>query len=81
MEAYCMKCKAKREYKGEPSYTEKQTSRGLKAIYRGNCSLCGTVMCKIVKPGQHGLAAEQTQVKSQSFLDKLKNVIDGGDEQ
>ena len=44
VEAYCMKCKAKREMKNE---TETTTAKGLR-MAKGQCSTCGTNMCKIL---------------------------------
>lgn len=42
-QAYCVKCKAKREMKGEKQVTMKN---GRKAI-SGTCTVCGTNMFKI----------------------------------
>lgn len=42
-EAYCVKCKAKREMKGERAVTMKNGRNAL----TGTCSVCGTKMFKI----------------------------------
>jgi hypothetical protein len=44
MEAYCMKCKAKREVKNEE---ETVNDRGLRML-KGQCSVCGTNVSKIL---------------------------------
>jgi len=44
MEAYCMKCKQKREVKNAE---EKVNEKGLKMI-KGQCSVCGTNVAKIL---------------------------------
>jgi len=44
MDAYCMKCKGKKEVKNAQETT---TDRGLKMI-KGQCCDCGTNVCKIL---------------------------------
>jgi len=43
-EAYCVKCKAKREMKGAEEVTMKNSRKALK----GTCPTCGTGMFKIL---------------------------------
>ena len=43
-EAYCVKCKAKREMKNPTEVTMKNGRRAMK----GTCSVCGTGMYKIL---------------------------------
>ncbi len=44
MEAYCVKCKAKREMKDEK---ESKTVKGTRMM-KGKCPKCGTTMCRIL---------------------------------
>jgi len=44
MEAYCVKCKSKREMKDT---TEETLKNGRQAM-KGKCSVCGTKMCRIL---------------------------------
>jgi Zn finger protein HypA/HybF involved in hydrogenase expression len=44
MEAYCVKCKSKREMKGEKNVVLKN---GRKAV-QGSCPVCGTKMSRIL---------------------------------
>lgn len=44
MESYCMKCKGKKELKEAQEVTMKNGRKALK----GRCSVCGTVMMKIL---------------------------------
>jgi hypothetical protein len=53
MEAYCVKCKAKREMK-DPTET---TMKNGKPATTGTCSVCGTKMFKIGGGGSSGGAA------------------------
>lgn len=46
MEAYCVKCKAKREMKNPQSVTLKNG----KPASKGTCPVCSTVMMRIGKP-------------------------------
>jgi hypothetical protein len=44
MEGYCLKCKAKKEMKNAEEVT---TDKGMKMM-KGQCSVCGTKICKIL---------------------------------
>jgi hypothetical protein len=44
MEAYCVKCKEKREMKDGK---ESKTSKGTRMM-KGKCPTCGTTMCRIL---------------------------------
>jgi NAD-dependent SIR2 family protein deacetylase len=44
VEAYCVKCKAKREMK-DPK--ESKTARGT-TMMKGKCPTCGTTMCRMM---------------------------------
>ena len=47
MEAYCVKCKAKREMKNEKE--EVMTgARGNRRVMKGECTTCGTRMVRIL---------------------------------
>ncbi len=48
MEAYCMKCKAKKEMRGGQKVTMKNGRGALK----GKCSDCGTTMFRIQRKGE-----------------------------
>lgn len=48
MEAYCMKCKGKREMKD----MVETTSKNGRPMMRGTCAECGTKMCKIGSPNK-----------------------------
>ncbi|MGH9991077.1 MAG: DUF5679 domain-containing protein [Nitrososphaera sp.] len=50
--AYCVKCKAKREMKGERAVTMKNGRNAL----TGTCTVCGTKMFKIGAGGGGGKA-------------------------
>lgn len=43
MEAYCMKCREKREAKD----LREEVTRNGKPVVKGVCSVCGTKVCKI----------------------------------
>lgn len=45
MNAYCVRCKAKREMDGA---TKTKTKKG-QPMMKGKCSKCGTKMCMFVK--------------------------------
>lgn len=57
--AYCVKCKAKREMKGERAVTMKNGRNAL----TGTCSVCGTKMFKI---GGGGVAKAKPKAKASS---------------
>jgi hypothetical protein len=57
--AYCVKCKAKREMKGEKAVTMKNGRNAL----TGTCSVCGTKMFKI-GGGSAGGAKAKAKVKA-----------------
>ena len=46
MEAFCVKCKAKKEMKD----AEKVTMKNGRTAMKGKCSTCGTGMYRILKP-------------------------------
>ena len=48
IEAYCVKCKAKKEMQ-DP--VEGVTKNG-KPITKGKCPVCGTTVCRIGKPAE-----------------------------
>jgi len=50
-EAYCVKCKQKREMKGEQEVEIKGKGGTTRKAIQGACSVCGTKMFKIVKKG------------------------------
>jgi DNA topoisomerase-1 len=74
MEAYCVKCKAKREMKDpKPVFT----SNGTPAT-RGICSTCGTKMFKMGRtPAHEGLDPEEHTVvsKAKRELEKLPKMV------
>ncbi|MEA3560208.1 MAG: DUF5679 domain-containing protein [Candidatus Omnitrophota bacterium] len=47
MEAYCVKCKSKREMKD----AQKVTMKNGRPAMKGKCPVCGTGMYRILKPG------------------------------
>lgn len=51
VEAYCMKCKNKVPMNVEKREVKK-TSRGLKGLLSGFCSVCNGKVCKIVKASE-----------------------------
>ncbi len=63
MQAYCLKCRAKREMKNVKSITLKN---GRPAI-QGVCSVCGTKMYKIGKKGDRPVSAT-TKAVNKSWL-------------
>lgn len=48
MEAYCVKCKAKREMADPVAGVTKNG----KPITKGKCPVCGTTVCRIGKPAE-----------------------------
>lgn len=60
MEAYCVKCKAKREMKNAKEVTLKNKRRAMK----GECPKCGTKMCRIL--GKAGAAKPSAAKKSKA---------------
>jgi Zn finger protein HypA/HybF involved in hydrogenase expression len=46
MEAYCLKCKAKKEMQD----AQKVTMKNGRSAMKGKCPTCGTGMFKILKP-------------------------------
>jgi len=44
MEAYCVKCKAKKEMQDGKEFTTKNKRRMMK----GKCPTCGTTMCRVL---------------------------------
>jgi len=47
MEAYCVKCKAKREMKNAKE-VEMKSKRGKRKAMKGECPVCGTKMFRIL---------------------------------
>jgi len=48
MEAYCVKCKAKREMKNTEETTIKKKGGGTRPAMKGECPTCGTKMFRIL---------------------------------
>jgi len=48
MEAYCVKCKAKREMKGAAQITMPAKGGGTRPAMKGTCPVCGTGMFRIM---------------------------------
>ena len=68
-QAYCVKCKAKREMKGEKQVTMKN---GRPAM-QGTCPVCGTKMFKIGGPGGTAKAKpKKAAVKAKAKTKKKK---------
>jgi RNase P subunit RPR2 len=61
-EGYCVKCKAKRQIKGEQQVTMKN---GRPAI-KGTCSVCGTKMFKIGGGPSKAVTKGKTKPKSKA---------------
>jgi Domain of unknown function (DUF5679) len=59
-QAYCVKCKAKRDMKGEKQVTMKNGRNALS----GTCSVCGTKMFKIGGGGSSGKTKAKAKVKA-----------------
>jgi hypothetical protein len=77
-QAYCVKCKAKREMKGEKQVTMKN---GRKAI-SGTCTTCGTNMFKIGGSSEGGGSGVKSKDKAKVALkprtkSKAKKTIKG----
>ncbi len=47
MEAYCVKCKAKRNMKNERE-ERMEGKRGARRVMKGECEICGTKMVRIL---------------------------------
>jgi hypothetical protein len=67
-EAYCVKCKAKREMKGERAVTMKNGRNAL----TGTCSVCGTKMFKIGGGGGKAKAKAKAATKKKAKGKKRK---------
>ena len=48
MEAYCVKCKAKREMKNAAETSMKKKGGGTRPAMKGECPTCGTKMFRIM---------------------------------
>ncbi len=48
MEAYCVKCKTKREFKEGAKEMVMEGKRGSRRVMKGQCSVCGTNMVRIL---------------------------------
>jgi len=47
-EAYCVKCKAKKQMEGEKVVKMKGKGKTQRYMLKGKCPNCGTTMCRII---------------------------------